>query len=888
MPTSSRKSPRNKRRSKPASRSSTTAAQSPTPPAARRPDYLKKASARGEFRGATTLAAAKDTVEELTNDDRKLIVEQALILIEQNYAHLPHKRAMHAIDPVQRLRLLRQELDVDPSPFENDLAFHGELTDIFTSLRDLHTTYQLPLPYANLTAFLPFMVEECYDKVKGEFVRKYVVSRVFDLFKHPHFVKGVEIVQWNGVPIERAIRNHAQKFAGSNPEARRARGVQMLTTRALKVDAPPDEEWVIVGYRTRAGVLHEHRFEWVTKGADALTEMSSETNNKALAAFVGVDLRQQLIQSARTSLFGRHARQATIDAAHKVALGESLDELESEIPEVLEARRVITRSGTFGYIRLRSFMTNPALVVNEFTRLLAALPREGLIIDVRGNGGGIIMSGEYLLQLLTPHPIEPEPAQFINSPLNLRICNVHGGGSAFTNLSPWTPSMIEARRTGAAFSAGYPISDPVRCNDVGQRYFGPVVLITDALCYSTTDIFAAGFQDHNIGKVLGTHGNTGAGGANVWQHSVLAGVVLPDPDSGYQPLPRGAGLSVSIRRTLRVGKRAGTPVEDLGVRPDEFHRLTPNDVLGDNQDLKNKAGELLRQGTVRHLSVRPRQVRGRRATLQVTVLRMDRIDVYLGDRPIDSLENPGRKFEIEVVARAPDTDVVELRGYDGEELVARFRVRWREIMESAPAHAESRRNGTARRRKATGKRTRAARAAQPPSPTPNAGDDADAAREITPTAFGGPALAGDQVAAATGWRAAESLLMLRKQVNAMAPGRNKASDGMIGDAAHASRDSDHNPWVREGSMGIVTACDITHDPSGGCDADVIAEAIRAGRDTRVKYIIWNRRIANSSAINGTAPWTWRPYGGSNPHTKHVHISVKPDKSSYDSVAAWPL
>ena len=39
-------------------------------------------------------------------------------------------------------------------------------------------------------------------------------------------------------------------------------------------------------------------------------------------------------------------------------------------------------------------------------------------------------------------------------------------------------------------------------NLVGQRYFGPVVLITDARCYSATDIFAAGFADHEIGPIL--------------------------------------------------------------------------------------------------------------------------------------------------------------------------------------------------------------------------------------------------------------------------------------------------------------------------------------------------------------------------------------------------
>ena len=42
------------------------------------------------------------------------------------------------------------------------------------------------------------------------------------------------------------------------------------------------------------------------------------------------------------------------------------------------------------------------------------------------------------------------------------------------------------------------------CNGIGQVYYGPVVLITDALSYSATDIFAAGFQDNEVGLVLGT------------------------------------------------------------------------------------------------------------------------------------------------------------------------------------------------------------------------------------------------------------------------------------------------------------------------------------------------------------------------------------------------
>jgi len=144
------------------------------------------------------------------------------------------------------------------------------------------------------------------------------------------------------------------------------------------------------------------------------------------------------------------------------------------------------------------------------------------------------------------------------------------------------------------------------------------------------------------------------------------------------------------------------------------------------------------------------------------------------------------------------------------------------------------------------------------------------------------------LAAAAQWRVAKSLLVLRDQVNLAAPNRKKTNDGTIGDAAHQTRDSDHNPWVRDGGVGVVTAMDITHDPANGCDAGMLAEAIRGSRDPRVKYLIWNRRIANHLALDGTAPWDWRPYNGSNPHDHHVHISVNSDKSLYDSTQEWTI
>lgn len=142
------------------------------------------------------------------------------------------------------------------------------------------------------------------------------------------------------------------------------------------------------------------------------------------------------------------------------------------------------------------------------------------------------------------------------------------------------------------------------------------------------------------------------------------------------------------------------------------------------------------------------------------------------------------------------------------------------------------------------------------------------------------------------WRVADSLDVLRAEINAAAPARSIVSDGSIGDAAHATRDSDHNPFIIDADgVGVVRARDITHDPANGVDCDVLAERVRllgkSGEHPALgpgAYVIWEGRIA--SATEDGEPWDWEPYTGSNAHTKHMHVSVALAAAGYDSTAPW--
>ncbi|MEU5049209.1 S41 family peptidase [Streptomyces sp. NPDC021096] len=606
------------------------------------------------------------TANTLTLAERRLLVEQALVLFEQNYVHLPLKMAMHAVNPVQRLRVMRRRLErqtEDTMPKE--WIFHAELSEIFHSVRDLHTNYLLPNPFAGKIAFLPFLIEEYIDEEGSHFL----VTHVAQDLSAFGFAPGAEITHWSGIPIATAVDLNAARYAGSNASARHSRGLQSLTVRPLRIHLPPLEEWVTISFIDRDGTERELRQEWQIR--DNLPTFVDTDALSTAAACQGLDLDADETNRAKLALFAPGALARERSAAQGTAdLPEPRQgELVTTMSTVFKAREVRTSFGTFGHIRIFTFnVQSPAEFVKEFVRLIRLLPQNGLVVDVRENGGGHIHAAEFTLQTLTPRRIVPEPVQFLNTPLNLRICGRHRGDPAI-DLGPWVASMEQAVELGTAFSSAFSITPEDGANAIGQQYFGPVVLITNARCYSATDIFAAGFQDHRIGPVLGTDDATGAGGANVWTHQLLTALLEGEENVPYEPLPKGAGMRVSIRRTLRVGALSGTPVEDLGIKPDERHHMTRRDLLEDNADLLDRAGRLLSEQPVREIAIADVTTADGDLRLRLRTANVDRVDVYLDQRPRASVDATDGQTEVTVPGAARARSA-RLDGFADDQLVA--------------------------------------------------------------------------------------------------------------------------------------------------------------------------------------------------------------------------
>jgi hypothetical protein len=145
------------------------------------------------------------------------------------------------------------------------------------------------------------------------------------------------------------------------------------------------------------------------------------------------------------------------------------------------------------------------------------------------------------------------------------------------------------------------------------------------------------------------------------------------------------------------------------------------------------------------------------------------------------------------------------------------------------------------------------------------------------------------------WILVPCLVALRNEFNALAPDRDRASDGSIGDPAHAASSSNHNPdetgrtpTEDADRRNEVHALDVDKDlrrPGWTMERalEIIIVRHREGRDDRLQNVIYNRRIWSRSW-----GWTARAYTGANAHTQHAHFSSRYTTAEENDTRPWGL
>jgi carboxyl-terminal processing protease len=188
--------------------------------------------------------------------------------------------------------------------------------------------------------------------------------------------------------------------------------------------------------------------------------------------------------------------------------------------------------GNTGYIRFNVFLDLPRVMGRFGDAVSSCLHCDGLVIDLRGNPGGIGVMAMGMAGFLVDQQNEKLGAMYMR-----------GGSLNFV------------------------------VNPRAQVFKGPVAILIDGSSASTSEIFTEGLKDLGRARVFGTRS---------------AAAALP---SIIEKLPNGDGFQYAMANYVSEG---GKPLEGNGVAPDVEVKLTRDALLAGHDPVVDAALEWIR------------------------------------------------------------------------------------------------------------------------------------------------------------------------------------------------------------------------------------------------------------------------------------------------------
>lgn len=506
---------------------------------------------------------------EYTLEQKKLVIDQVRLALRDLFVHreLKMQHFGNEVDPLPLLNKLEEKVEQ-----LSDAEFHQSVAQIFYKQKDWHTTYSFPKPYSCYRNLLPFTFEEITTAEGPAVVINKIVENkeALDVLPEPLKVSvGDTLVTYNGYSVPEMFTLLAPRSLGANPAADRRSIVDMLALLSQKFQLAPTMDTVKLVMKNQMGETYETNVPWISRARqDCLKPKPADGN-----ALGGAN--EYLIELNKT--FRENKKFKKIKNAKSNLASGYTDTAEP----ILKYKILKNSNGNFGILRLESFvpevLTVPEVIAAVKKLLLNELKStDGMILDLRNNGGGMIGLGEGLVQLFTPKNI-----QRLNFVLKSSLSNKHFMDVSYQN-SPFLDALNEALANNQPYTSPLPLSSSTFVNNHGQVYFKPLAVFNNASCYSTCDMISALVQDHEVGIIVGEDNTTGAGGANNTNLMSFYEELPAENKGPYKLMPGSQDVGFSWRQTIRVGKHAGELIEDTGVLADIIVPATMTDILNDS------------------------------------------------------------------------------------------------------------------------------------------------------------------------------------------------------------------------------------------------------------------------------------------------------------------
>jgi Peptidase family S41 len=336
---------------------------------------------------------------------------------------------------------------------------------------------------------------------------QYRVARVLTVFGDPHSRLTVRPVPEPRVPVSFVME--ADRLAALTP-SRELLDAAHPYVRAI--NGEPVARWIEAAERIVPQASPQYRRHMALEQLPALTVVARELNQPA------DKLSLTMENAARTQRVEKEVKPA---AGSRAGGSEPWPAVGSEL-----------RADGIGYLRIPQMDSSPEFIssLNGWMKKFTGTTR-GLIIDVRGNGGG----SQDALRTVLPWLMKPaDPMKIVNvaayrlpvplpKPNRSGFLGLYGRGLHPATSAVWSESQAaEIRRfldawkpqwslPAGKFSDWHIMAIEHRSNPAAAYYEKPVVVLQNEECFSATDNFLGALKGHPGVTLMGAVSGGGSG-----------------------------------------------------------------------------------------------------------------------------------------------------------------------------------------------------------------------------------------------------------------------------------------------------------------------------------------------------------------------------------------